>query len=163
MRFDWFTTAKIPNEVVEFLLMVKISLPEPHGVFQRDTRDDLSFDYEMLEEELQQTPAMMAFYNALAAEQKAKISVIQRKIANTKGAITERILKDFGDRGIKIRREDLKDIIESDDSMNNLHAKLILETLRLDKVRAVAESISAKNENLRSLAGFKREEKRSIK
>jgi hypothetical protein len=150
----------VPKEVADYLFNIKLNLPERVGVFQRDVRKDLETDFDMLEEQLAETPAMMNFYDQLVAEQKAVVATLERKAEVMKGKIVERIVTDANDRGVKIRREDVKDIIESDDEYIMVKAKIILETLVEDKIRAVARNLGAKNDNLRSLAGFKREEKR---
>jgi len=108
-----------------------------------------------------ETPEMLAFYDVVLAYQKANVETFERRAEYLKGVITRRLLKEAQAQQVNIRREDLKDLIESEEEINQTKARLILERCRENVLRAIVGSLKAKSENLRSLAGFKREEKRS--
>lgn len=151
----------IDLEVANYLFNIRLDcLPERVGVYQRDVRPDLQIDFEMLEEQLQESPEMVAFWDQLLAEQKSKVASLLRKKEVLRGFITRKIFDESKRNDVKIRREDLKDIINADEMMVTLESQIIRETRKEDKVKAVVKCLQMKVENLRSLAGFKREEKK---
>lgn len=157
---SWIET-NVKKELSSFLFNIKVDLPNNNRVVQRDCRPDLPIDYELLEEQLMETPEMLAFYDVVLAHQKANVEIFERRAEYLKGVITRRLLKEAQAQQVNIRREDLKDLIESEEEINQTKARLILERCRENVLRAIVGSLKAKSENLRSLAGFKREEKRS--
>jgi hypothetical protein len=160
MAKDSWIGRNVESQIGDFLLIIKMDLPK-QGLYQRDVRQDIITDYEMLEEQLAETPEMIVFYDMLLAEQKVKAAVLDRRIEYLRGDIVNRINQDAKDHNYKVRREDITDIVESDEELNRTHLQRILETLKEDKLRAVVWALRAKNDNLRSLAGFKREERRN--
>lgn len=151
----------VKKELSSFLFNIKVDLPNHNRVIQRDCRPDLPIDFELLEEQLMETPEMLAFYDVVLAHQKVNVETLERRVEYLKGVITRRLLKEAQAQKVNIRREDLKDLIEAEEEINQTKARLILERCRENVLRAVVGSLKAKSENLRSLAGFKREEKRS--
>lgn len=148
-------------DVADYLFNIRVNaLPERIGVYQRDVRPDVAIDYDMLEEQLAETPEMLVFWDLLLAEQTTKVAVLERRAKLLRGEVTQRILQDARDGEYGVRRSDVEDIIESDEQVVNVEAEIILNTLVENKLKAVVSALRSKSENLRSLAGFKREEKR---
>lgn len=154
----------INKDVADYLFNIKLDcLPDRIGVYQRDVRPDLTIDFEMLEEQLQETPEMLAFWDQLLAEQKAKVASLLRKKEITRGFVVRKMLEEANDAGVRLRSEDLKNILYADKSLVKLEREIIEESRKEDKVRAVVRTIQMKSEHLRSLSGFKREEKRQVR
>ena len=154
----------INKEVADYLFNIRLDcLPERIGVYQRDVRPDLSINWEMMEEELENTPQMLAFWDQLLAEQKSKVALLKCKKEITRGFVRRTMLEEARDNKIVLRTEDLKDILNADKDMVKLDKEIIVETRKEDKVRSVVFAIRMKSEHLRSLAGFKKEEKRQIR
>ena len=154
----------INEDVADYLFNIRLDcLPKRIGVYQRDVRPDLAINWEMIEEELETTPEMMAFWDQLLAEQKSKVAVLLRKKDVTRGFVRRTMINEARDNKVSIRLEDLKDIINADENMVKLDKEIIVETRKEDKVRAVVFALRMKSEHLRSLAGFKKEEKRQIR
>ena len=149
--------ANVAVEVADYLFNIKIKLPDRVGPYARDIRPDIIIDFEMLEEQLAETPEMIAFWDLLLAEQKAKVATLERGNRYLRGVITQELLGSAGDR--ELRRSDLKDVIEADPRVADIEARLILEMRNEDKLRAVINALQKKSEHLRSLAGFKRVER----
>lgn len=154
----------VNKDVADYLFTIKlVCLPKRIGVFQRDVRPDLTISFEELEEQLEQTAEMLAFWDQLLAEQKAQVYKLQCKKNVLKGWIRRRMLAEARDQGTTIRSEDLKDIINADKDLVELEKELVTETRKEDKVKAVVQALRMKSEHLRSLAGFKKEEKKQVR
>jgi hypothetical protein len=153
----------IDSKIADYLFNVRVQLPHNVGVFQRDVRPDLSLDFEHLEEQMEEAPEMLAFWNVILAEQKAVVSTLKRTIIILRGRVTERILDDKAAQKVKLRRTDVEDLIETDDRIIDQEARLILEQKHYDRIEAVVESLKSRCEMLRSLAGFKKQERSETK
>lgn len=153
----------IPEDVTQYLFNIKItSLPSRIGVYQRFVKDDVMVHFEDLEKQLEETPEIMAFYNQLLAEQSTKRMILLRKKDIMRGKITKRMLEEADtDVRKRIRREDLKDIINADPGLIDIERDIIMETRAEEKLKSVIKALQMKSEHLRSLAGFKKEELKS--
>lgn len=152
----------VAPEIAGYLFNIKItSLPQRIGVFQRDSTTDLEIDYDQLEGQLEETPQIIAFYDLLLAEQKAVVATLEREEEVLRGVIAEAILKDARDNNYEVRRSDLENLIEADDTLIRLAAKNILAVRNENRLKAIVNALNAKVDNLRSLAGFKRQEKQN--
>lgn len=154
---NWFDD-NIGDDLSKALINIKITLL--NGTIERDVRPDILIDYEMLEEQLQNTPAIYSFWSMVLAEGKQQAATFERAVERRKGEVTKELLDEARRAGVKLRGSDVKDLIEADDKLNNLEAKLILANKTLSKLFAVVEALRMKSEHLRSLAGFKRQEQR---
>ena len=153
----------INSDVAQYLFNIRLDcLPKRIGVYQRDVRPDLVINFELLEEQLQETPEMLAFWDQLLAEQKALVAGLLVKKSIMRGYITKRMLKNAQDAGVRLRTTDMKDVINADPDLVKLEREIITESRKEDKVRSVVKTIQVKAEHLRSLAGFKREENSSV-
>ncbi len=158
---SWITN-NIAPEISGYLFNIKItSLPARVGVFQRDSAPDLEIDYDLLEQQLEETPQIIAFYDMLLAEQKAVVAMLEREEEVLRGTIAEAILKNARDNDYEVRRSDLENLVEADDQLILLASKKILAIRTENKLKAVVNGLNAKVDNLRSLAGFKKQEKQN--
>jgi hypothetical protein len=157
-------TKNIKKDIADYLFNIRLDcLPDRIGVYQRDIRPDLTIDFEMLEEQLQETQEMLAFWDQLLAEQKAKTAALLRKKEATRGYLVKSMLEEAKDAGVKLRSDDLKHLLCVDKNLIKLEIQIINETRKEDKVRSAVRAIQMKSEHLRSLSGFKREEKRQVR
>ena len=150
---SWITD-NIQPEIVEYLFNLKITLPNRIGVFQRDIVPDIEVDFELLEEQLQQTPQMICFFNMLLAEQTSKVKQIERRAKAMRGKVAKTILAQDKD----IRRTDISDIVNADESIIRIDWQAIKEQEIQDKLEATVDALTKKFEALRSLSGFKKGE-----
>ena len=131
-------------------------------VHQKNVIPDLDIDFEMLEEQLQDTPQMIAFWNQLLAEQTCLCEILDRRIKTKRGQIWDTIVSDAQSRNVDIRSTDIKEIINTDQTISQLEIELFREKRKETKLKTVVDALSKKFDALRSLSGFKREEKRSV-
>lgn len=152
---SWITET-LPHDIADYLFNVRVTLDNRKSEFVHDVRDDVMLDYEDLEEQLQETPQMLLTYDLLLADQNAKVAALERRVIALRGNITSRFVKEDAN----LRRSDIEDIIESDKNIDDIEKILIVERRNEQRIRAVIKALQMKSEHLRSLAGFKREDKR---
>lgn len=153
----WYET-NVPEDIAKQLITLRF--PVQDGVVERDFRPDVEIDYDDLVKQLEETPAMFSFWANLLAEVRKQVAVLERKVKRRKGEVTRTLLDEASTKGVKLRRDDVVDLIEADDLLNKFEAELIMANKHLSKLFAITDAIKMKSEHLRSLAGFKRQEQR---
>jgi hypothetical protein len=156
---NWFEKADIGEDVARTLFKLRVEVDG--RIVERDFQPDVIIDYENLEEQLDETPALFAFWSSLLAEGKKQSATLERMIKRRKGEVTKHLLQEAREQGVKLRGSDVEDLIETDDDLNKLEAKLIIANKTLSKLFAIVDAVRMKSEHLRSLAGFKRQEQRN--
>lgn len=147
------------EELRSTVFKLKVELPNGK-VVSRDFSVDIDFDYDMLEEELTKTPAMFAFLSSLLSEQKFACAKIERSIARRRAKIIENANTTAQSSGLKLHKYVLDDLVEADDEILELQGRLMLAQRSLGKLYGFVDAMRIKNDNLRTLAGFKKEEMR---
>jgi hypothetical protein len=127
-------------------------------IYQRNVIPDLEVNFDQLEEQLEATPEMIAFWDMLLAETKMNVEIIELKIRKLRGEITERMIKDSREAKYEYRYNELRDVITTDKSILQLEIELIRSRWKMNRVKVVVESLSRKFDALRSLSGFKKAE-----
>jgi hypothetical protein len=149
----------ISPEIAEYIFNIRINLAN-RSLFQRDVRSDLTIDFDGLENQLAELPEMLCFFDQLLAEQRATVSVLEAEQEVTKATIINEIVERSRQQGIKTSVQVMNNIINGDDRMTLLLARIIKEEKTENKIRAVVNALQRKSDHLRSLAGFKREERK---
>jgi hypothetical protein len=91
----------------------------------------------------------------LYSEVKEQLAVVEKKIKRRKGIVFNEIQKQGGS---KMRRSDISDLMENDELMNELEARKIILDKQSQKLWFTLEALRMKNDNLRSLSGFRKQE-----
>lgn len=155
---SWITD-NIEESIATYMMKLTIDLPNKTTV-ERNFTADVDIDYELLVEQLAQIPAIYAFWSQILAECKKQVAVIDRMIAVKRG----RLLRDFYEEarktGTKTRKEDVDDLIETDEELNKLEVKKIGAERQVSKLFAIVRALEMKAECMRSLSGFKKQEQR---
>jgi hypothetical protein len=160
LNMDWFEE-NVGPDIARMLIRVRVELTQDQ-IVDKDVRPDVLIDYDMLEEQLQTTPASFAFWSMLLAEGKKQVAALERAVKRRRGEAVKELLDEGRKEGVKVRTADVKDLVEADEQLNRLEAKLILAHKTTSKLFAVVDAIRMKSEHLRSLAGFKRQEQRDV-
>jgi len=148
----------VPEDIAKQLITLRF--PVQDGMIERDFRPDVEIDYDDLVKQLEETPAIFSFWANLLAEVRKQVAVIERKITRRKGEVTRTLLEDARSKDVKLRRDDVEDLIEADEQLNKFEAELIMANRHASKLFAITDALKMKSEHLRSLAGFKRQEQR---
>jgi len=153
---SWFDD--VNQDIAKQLITVKLTLPE--GTVERDFRPDVEIDYDNLVDQLAETPAMFSFWACLLAETRKQVAVLERKVKRRRAEVTRTLLEEARSKDVKLRRDDVEDLIESDELLNKFEAEAIVANRHMSKLFAIVDAVKMKSEHLRSLAGFKRQEQR---
>ena len=156
---SWLTE-NIDEAIAQYLFNVKVD-NLPTGSYQRNIVPDIDINFDLLEQQLRETPEMIAFFNMLLVEQHMKVEITQRRIKAMRGKIIERMLNDARQQNVELRTTEMKEIINADKVLIKLDAQLIHDQHCEDKLKVTVETLMRKFDALRSLAGFKKEEMRN--
>lgn len=154
-------TQKEPSDedVAKILFKLDFKLPNGQrvtGNFQPATK----IDYDSLEEQLAETPSQFAWWSSLLAEQRTKVQTIEKQISRRRAKLTEQFFNNGQKDGVRIHKYLIDELVEADDQMLKLDAKLIEANRVQSKLWAAVQALQMKSEHLRSLAGFKKQEMR---
>jgi hypothetical protein len=149
----------IDPKLVEYLFEIKIDNLKNIGSYQRNFAKDAVVDFDLLEDQLQETPEMIAFWDMLLAEIKIRVEAISHAIRVQRGKITSRIINEAQAKQLDVKSTELKELINADPAMIQLELKLISAKKSEEKLKVVVEAATRKFDALRSLSGFKKVEK----
>jgi hypothetical protein len=90
------------------------------------------------------------------SEVKEKANVFEKKIRRRRGILTQEILLE----NKSLRRGDIADIIECDNDLLEIEGQYIHLQKLVGKLYHTLEALKMKNDNIRSLSGFKKQEMR---
>ncbi|MEM3000683.1 MAG: hypothetical protein QXP41_00625 [Candidatus Nitrosocaldus sp.] len=138
--------------------LIRIKMEVDGKYIERDVKPDVIIDYEVLEDQLIETPQAFVYWGFMLAEAKKNVATIERAIAVRRGQVTKTLLEEARKEGVKLRASDIEDLVETDEQLNQLETRLILANRTLSKLFAIVEAVKMKSEHLRSLAGFKKQE-----
>ena len=147
----------IEPDIANHLFNMRLTLVNKQ-VYQRNVVPDLSVDFEMLEQQLEETPQMIAFWNQVLADQTCIVEAMDRSIKTKRGQIWEKTISEAQSRSLDVRTTDIKEIVNADKSISALELELIREHRKEAKIKAVVDGLIKKFDALRSLSGFKRAE-----
>ena len=147
------STSDLPDDVKEALCKIKIKFNG--AVREFDLKDSLIIDYDNIETELEQIPHVYQLWSMLYAEVREQKDTIEKKIRKRKGVLYKTICSEGGKN---LRRGDIDDIMEIDDVLEILEAASIIVNKQCQKVWYILDALKMKNDNMRSLSGFKKQE-----
>lgn len=157
-KSNWLSD-NFTEELRGTVFKLKVELPNGQTV-DRDFSIDMDIDYNMLEEQLAETPAQYALLSSILAEQRHTVAKLERLIARRRAVIAENANQAAKVEDIKLHKYVLDELVEADDKILELQGKLMLEQRTLSKMYGFVDALKMKSEHLRSLAGFKRQEMR---
>ena len=157
-RKNW-TKSNFDEDLAGAVFKLKVELPNGQ-IVTKDFSVDIEIDYDMLEEQLAETPSIYAFLSSVLSEQKHVCAKFERLIARRRAIIIQNANETAQADGMKLHKYVLDEIVEADDKILELQGALMLAQRSLGKLYGFVDAIRMKSEHLRSLAGFKRQEMR---
>jgi len=149
----------LDQDIKDVLFILRIKLPGGKSL-KHDFSGDFTPEYERLEEQLEETPQMLAFFGSVLSEQKHTCNVLELKIARRRAVVSEDARETAQQSNMKIAKYVLDEIADGDNELLKLQTELLVAQRTLGKLYYFVDSIRMKTDNLRSLAGFKRQEMR---
>ena len=156
---SWITE-NIPQELAtSTVFRFDVKMPDGSAI-SVDMLQTIDIDYELLETQLEQTPSQYVFYANIMAELKAQVSILERKCKARRAMLTQAAIDIAREIGVRSPAADqVKVVIESDEKLNIMEAKLVNAQKHANKMHHMCLALQMKSEHLRSLSGFKRQER----
>jgi hypothetical protein len=152
----------LSDDLANLLFKIRVELPNDN-VIEKDIKPDVMIDYDMLEEQLAETPAIFAFWSSIFSELKLEVARLNQQLIRRQAKIYDAVKKESQKHDTKFAKYELEEIVELDDKILDLRNKVMVAERNVSKVYAIIESIKMKSEHLRSLAGFKKQEMRDTR
>jgi len=149
----------VTDDLANLLFKIRVELPN-ENVVEKDIKPDVMIDYDILEEQLAETPAIFAFWSSIFSELKLEVARLNQQLIRRQAKIYDAVKREAQKNETKFAKYELEEIVELDDKIMELRGKLMIAERNVSKVYAIIESIKMKSEHLRSLAGFKKQEMR---
>jgi len=149
----WFKE-NIPSEVSDSSLFKFKILVRKDQVVEVDMRSDLDVDYVNIQQELEESPSVFAYWASIYSELKMQCTKIERQIKTRRGRLVEEIINDATQNGVRLTDKQVGLIIEADEVLNGLETKHMILQKHTGKMWFMVEAIRMKADNLRSLSGF---------
>lgn len=134
----------------------KFSVKLNDKMVEIDLLQDIDVDYDNLEHQMERTPAQYVYWSTMFSELKLRVNVLERKIKARRGVLTDQVIEDYAQRGIKLTDKQHAAILEKDAELNKLEESSLCIQQNMGKLFGMVEAIKLKSEMIRSLSGFKR-------
>ena len=146
-----------------FKFKVKIQVSKEDGSLASklvavDMFADLSLDYETVEADVEDIPAIYAYWAAVYSEARLNVSLLERKVKMRYGEAYERVTTEFNDQKFKPTVEVVKRIVEKDALLAKADLELQKAHMQAGKLYHMVEAIKMKGELARSLVSLKKNE-----
>tara|TARA_R100001244_G_scaffold25113_2_gene25409 strand:- start:71204 stop:71692 length:489 start_codon:yes stop_codon:yes gene_type:complete len=141
------------EELVDQLFRVTVT-PKTGKKITREFAADLHIDYENIQQELIEAPAIYAFWSTVLANQRLVVDTLKQQVIAKSAKIQQQVIDAAKTGGVKVVKYQLDGLVEADDSVVKLQMRLAVEEKRLSVLYGVIKGLEIKSNNLRSLAGF---------
>lgn len=118
----------------------------------------LEVDYEMIENEMSNMPSIFSYFASVYSEARHQVSLYERAIKARRGVLMKTILAEQKEAKTRLTQDQITRIIDADEGIDKLEHKLAERQMQAGKLYYFLEALRMKNDNLRSLAGFKKQE-----
>ncbi len=123
--------------------------------------NDLEIEYDKIEEQLEAIPSIFAFYGSIYSELRMNVAVLERKIKAKRGRLYSALLDSAKAENVKLSEKVIERIVEKDANLIKSELNLAILNKNVGKLWSKIEALKMKCDNLRSLAGFKKQEQRN--
>lgn len=160
-RPKW-VTEHLPEELATSKLF-RFEVKLPGQDITVDLFQDIDIDYDDLENQLERTPAQYMYWASIYSELRGIVAVFERKIRARRGVLTQEIIDEARKEEVKITDKQVASIVDKDEQLLKLEENFDTVQKNTGKVYHMLEAIKMKSEQMRSLAGFKRQEREQTK
>lgn len=158
-QFGWFAESHIPPDILDSTIFrFQINLPDGRTI-QVDLTKDIDIDYDNLEDQMSDLPAMFTFWSCIYSELKYVVITTERRIRARRGVLYDEATTQARIHSVKLTETQIKVIADADETLNSLEAELAMFQKHTGKLYFMVEALKMKSELVRSLAGFKRQDK----
>lgn len=154
MKNKWWNS-NIDSDISE--LIVQLNITFNGKKIEKNWIDDLSLNYEHIDDDMEHIPSILAFWSAVLAEARREKSLIEMKMDIRRAKVMESF-KDLIKDGVKLTVQDKENIINVDSTYLSLRKTYIDVDTTVSKLFGIVDAIKAKADNLRSFSAMKRAE-----
>lgn len=147
--------ANIEDDIAQIIIKLKAKLSGKE--IDRNWTDDLSLDYENIDDDMEKMPSILAFWSAVLAEARREKSLVEMKMDIRRAKIAESF-KDLLKDGVKLTVQDKENLVNVDSDYSKLRIKFIDIDATVSKLFGIVDAIKVKADNLRSFSAMKRTE-----
>jgi hypothetical protein len=164
--------ANLPPELATstlFQFMVKLQATEPDPDHPGKTRrrsilvdllPDLDLDYDALQEQMSDIPAIYAFWASVYSEARLGVAIAERRLKARKAEVTRLITEEYRTGvGKPPAAELVKTIVEADPRLNEAELSFQHAQMQVGKLYHMVEALKMKSELARSLLGLKKQDR----
>jgi phage gp37-like protein len=144
------------GEEVKTSTLFKFKVKIGERVVEVDMTTDIEVDYDLIQDQLQETPSMFVYWAAIYSEMKSQCLALERAIKARRGKLIDEAIRGAQQAGVKLTDKALTAIVEADEELNLLENRSIIANKHAGKLYFMIEAIRMKSDNLRSLSGFRR-------
>lgn len=155
---SWFDE-RLPAELVESALFrFKVVLVDGREIII-DVTKDVDINYEQLEEQLRETPSQYAYWGMVYSEVRRMVAFLENRIKARRGRLAKQLLEQAQAAGLRLTDKQVSLVIDDDPALKQLEEGLEITQRDCGKLWYMVKAVEMKSEHLRSLAGFKRQER----
>lgn len=154
MKNRWWE-GNIDTELSDIIVELKASLSGKK--ITKKWVDDLSLNYENIDNDMENIPSIIAFWSAVLAEARREKGIIKMKMDIRKSKILEGT-KSLIKEGVKLTVQDKENIVCVDERYIELQKREIDLDATVSKLFGIVDALKIKADNLRSFAAMKRAE-----
>jgi len=138
-------------------IIVKLRIKLSGKEINKNWTEDLSLDYENLDEDMEKMPSVFSFWSAVLAEARREKNILEMKIDIRRSKVMESI-KSLIKEGVKMTNQDKDDLVNVDSDYVKLKTELINVDTTVSKLFGIVDALRIKADNLRSFSSMKRAE-----
>lgn len=150
----WWTN-NISSEISDIVIALNCTISGKE--IERDWTEDLSLDYESLDEDMEKIPSLLAFWSAVLAEARKQKSILEMKIDIRRSKVLDGV-KHLIKEGVKFTNQDKENLVNVDERFKALRINLIEAEVTVSKLFGIVDALKMKADNLRSFSAMKRAE-----
>lgn len=141
------------KEAVDYLFRITVTT-KGGKKFPRDFSGDVQIDYDNIQEELENAPAIFSYWSSVLAQQRLIVDTSKQAII----ARTAKKQNEYSNAAkagdFKMSKYQLDSLVEADDDIIKMKMQLAFDEKKLSVLYGLIKSLEMKSDNLRSLAGF---------
>jgi len=154
MKNRWWEK-NVDSDISDVIIELKATIG--NKTVNKNWVDDLSLNYENIDNDMENIPTILAFWSAVLAEARKQHSVIKMKMDIRKSKVLDGT-KDLIKEGVKLTVNDKENMVSVDPKYVSLHTQEIELGATISKLFGIVDAIKIKADNLRSFAAMKRAE-----
>jgi hypothetical protein len=162
----WMQENLPPELVASTLFRFKVKLQASTSIDGEERKEievnllpDLDLDYEHLEDQMYQIPAVYSFWSAVYSEVRLAVAIAERKLKARRTEVTDLIVKEAAANKVRLTDATIKSLADGDKRLNEAELRFQHAQMQAGKLYNQLEALKMKAELARSLLGLKKQDR----